>query len=79
MIEVKKDSEFTVLVADLIEFLSGCEEFVLKVWLSTELPLILTDEYDFLFMQEGLKITTSDGKKTRYIWYDEIKMFEVIK
>lgn len=77
MIEVKEGSEFTILIADLIETLSACDEFILKIWLSSELPVKVHDEFDFLFLQEGLRI--SYANRTMWIWYDEIKMIEVLK
>ena len=80
MIELHDDSEFTILIADLIKTLSAFDKglFNLKIWVnSSELPFEFENSCDFLFLQEGIRII--DGNKVKYIWYDTITHIELVK
>lgn len=78
MISVNDGDEFTVLIADLIETLATFDRFVLKVWVNGgELPFkFKSEESDFLFMQDGIKVST--GKMlVEYLFYDMIAYIDV--
>lgn len=77
MISIDKNSEYTLLIADLIETLSATEKFNLKVWINTsELPLEFCQEDCFYFMQEGFRV--DNGKVIDYIFYDNIASMKII-
>ena len=82
MIELCKDCEYTVLIADLIATLMTYEKyndsFELKIWYSnTELPFIFDSKCYFDFLQEGLRVEYNSNIK--YLFYDLITSIEVIK
>ena len=78
MISVNDGDEFTVLIADLIKTLAGFDEFVLKVWVNgVELPFkFKSKESDFLFMQDGIKVSTGN-MLVEYLYYDVLSYIEV--
>ncbi len=79
MIDVGDDCEFATLIAELIKTLSAFDKglFVLKVWVTgTELPFIFENHCDFLFLQEGIRIT--DKEDVLFLWYDTIAYIRVI-
>ena len=70
-ISIADENEFTFLIADLIETLSGTGEFILKIWVNNnEIPYKYTHEDNFYFMQEGFRVS-SDGV-IDWFFYDMI-------
>lgn len=77
MIDVESESEFTVLVADLIVKLADLKEFKLLVWISGSEIAYEFDSYcDFYFMQEGFRVSYENV--IDYIYYDMISGIKVV-
>lgn len=77
MISICDDNEFSVLIADFIETLSGTEKYVLKIWLrGTVLPYEYDESFDYHFMQEGVRIMNHN--RIDWMFYDEIASMRVI-
>ena len=76
MIGVENESEFTVTIADVIKTLDKLDDFIVRVWISSnELPIEFSNDDDVLFMQESVKIVTNQTVK--YIFYDIITGLEI--
>ena len=76
MISVCDDCEFSILVADLIKTLNDTQKYILKIWLrGTELAFTYTNEWNYHFMQEGVRIM--DNEQIDWIFYDEIAFVRV--
>ena len=76
MISKCEDCDYTITIADLMVMLSELDEFILKIWISgSEIPFKYSQDDDFKFLQESLKIV-SDGF-VDYIYYDTITMVRV--
>ena len=70
------DCEFSILVADLIKTINDTSKFLLKIWLrGTELSFNYSDEWDYHFMQEGVRIMNNE--QIDWIFYDEIAFVRV--
>lgn len=76
MIDKCDDCEYSVLIAELMTYLSGLDDFIMKIWANSEIPFTLHGMWDYYFLQEGLKVDT--GKKMIYIPYDVINGIYVI-
>ena len=71
-----EDCEFSILVADLIKTINDTSKFLLKIWLrGTELSFNYSDEWDYHFMQEGVRIMNNE--QIDWIFYDEIAFVRV--
>lgn len=70
MIAKCEDCEYTVSIADLMVTLSKLDKFRLLIWIGSELPFVYTQDDDFKFLQESLKIVTDSA--IEYIFYDII-------
>ena len=82
MIELCDDCDYTILVADLIATLMTMDKdskpFTLKIWITgSELPFEFESFNHFDFLQEGIRVETSD--KIVYLFYDVINQLEVVK
>lgn len=86
MIEIENDCEFITMIADLIKLIGSKKQFALKIWLNgCESPFEYSDEDDFLFLNEGMRIhrnvkykAMSGGfKNWSYIFYDNIVNVQV--
>ena len=76
MIAKCEDCEYTISIADLMITLSELDKFTLKIWITgTELALEYTDEDDFKFLQESLKVVTDSA--IEYIYYDIITLVRI--
>ena len=70
------DCEFSILVADLIKTINDISKFLLKIWLrGTELSFDYSDEWNYHFMQEGVRIMNNE--QIDWIFYDEIAFVRV--
>ena len=70
-IKVADDNDFTVLIADFIETLSGTDKFVLKIWITgSEIPYVFHYDDHFYFMQEGFRV--DNGERIDWFFYDNI-------
>ena len=70
------DCEFSILVADLIKTINDTSKFLLKIWLrGTELSFNYSDEWNYHFMQEGVRIMNNE--QIDWIFYDEIAFVRV--
>ena len=70
------DCEFSILVADLIKTINDTSKFLLKIWLrGTELSFDYSDEWNYHFMQEGVRIMNNE--QIDWIFYDEIAFVRV--
>ena len=70
------DCEFSILVADLIKTINDTPKFLLKIWLrGTELAFNYSDEWNYHFMQEGVRIMNNE--QIDWIFYDEIAFVRV--
>ena len=68
--------EFSILVADLIKTINDTSKFLLKIWLrGTELSFDYSDEWNYHFMQEGVRIMNNE--QIDWISYDEIAFVRV--
>lgn len=82
MIELCDDCDYTILIADLIATLMTMDKdsksFTLKIWITgSELPFEFESYNHFDFLQEGIRVETSD--KIVYLFYDVINQLEVVK
>ena len=78
MIDVCDDCEYTVSMANLIETLAKLDSFTIQLWINNiEIPLKFTQDDDFLFLQESIRIENDLG--VAYVLYDMITHMEVIK
>lgn len=82
MIELCDDCDYTILIADLIATLMTMDKdskpFTLKIWITgSELPFEFESFNHFDFLQEGIRVETSD--KIVYLFYDVINQLEVVK
>ena len=76
MISLCDDCEYTILIADLIETIGNTSKYLLKIWLrGTELSFNYSNEWNFHFMQEGVRIM--NGEQIDWIFYDEIAFVRV--
>ena len=81
MIELCDDCDYSVLIADLIATLMVYDKhnkpFELRIWCNTsELPFKFTNDSQFSFLQEGLRVEC--GHTIKYIFYDVITGMEVV-
>lgn len=82
-VEVVDDCEYTVLISDLIitldKLVKDGVDFKINFWITNnELPIsFLGRNCDFLFIQEGVKIT--DNGYVYYIFYDTIEHIVVME
>lgn len=76
MIELDDNSEFTVTVANLIKTLSELDWFDLEIWAGSELPYLFTEDDDYLFLQESVRIITDST--IVYIYYDMITGMRIV-
>lgn len=78
MISVCEDCEYTILIADLIQTIDKLYSFTLLVWNhNRDMPLKYTSDYDFHFLQEGIRVDNTYS--VVYLYYDEMEHIEVVK
>ena len=76
-IDVCDECEFTIIITNLILTLSKLDNFKLLIWdVGRDLPHKYSDDCDFMFLQEGMRVRTD--KTIEYIYYDTIEHIEVI-
>ena len=76
MISIEDDNEYSVLIADLIKTIGNTSKYILKIWLrGTDLSFNYSDEWDYHFMQEGVRIMNHE--QIDWIFYDEIAFVRV--
>ena len=71
MISIQENGEFTHTIADVIEKLSAMDEFVVKVWVSSELPFKFDESSDIHFLSESIRVTNRQGRVS-YIALDSV-------
>lgn len=77
-INTAKDCEYTITIADLMTQLSQLEHFIIYFWInSSEIPEKFDESWDFLFLQESVKI--SNDNEIKYVHYDVITFIRVEK
>ena len=75
MIDKVNDCEYSFMIADLMVMLSGLDKYVVKIWVGSELAFKYSDEWDILFIQEGMKFKRDN--RVSYIPYDIIVNIQV--
>ena len=77
-ISTAKDCEYTITIADLMTQLSQLEHFTISFWINNyEIPEKFDESWDFLFLQESVKISNDD--EIKYVHYDVITFIRVEK
>lgn len=78
MIVSHEDIDYSGVIGNVIETLDGLDRYILRIWVdSTEIPFTIFDDDKIEFLQESIKVTSSDGGTITWILYGIIMTLKV--